>query len=294
MRSLESVSAQSFQPSRVLIATHARFQADVLRICRDFPGFELLVDEQSHLGGHLRDVATRSSVSEAVAYLDDDDYWLPGKLEEQRSALAEDVWMVSCQSGDFMEGAFPSGAYPERTYDGAEDLSEWLFWRRPLSKGRNTLPTSTLLVRTEIAKTVGWRRDLRRHQDWDFLLRSAGIFGRKGIRQLNSVLVARQTGGADSVSAGTDFAESVRWLDSVREEFTPRAAADFLVGQPARYAVTAYDFCSAATIVRRAFREDRPSWRSFALCGSGLLPRRRFERTLARQSSAAKDGGSVV
>ncbi len=120
-------------------------------------------------GSKVRNFGTKLATTRLIAYCDDDDYWLHNKIEQQLSSLGTECskfsthayWRKSARSSDVM---------PTAPFD-SDDLGALLLTRDSLSYRRGFCATPTILVPTDVAKAVGWDEKLRRHQDWDFVMR---------------------------------------------------------------------------------------------------------------------------
>lgn len=93
-----------------------------------------------------------------IAFLDDDDRWLPGKLQAQL-AVADRYDAVLC--GCFINEPSRLSVYP------VADVTV-----RDLRRG-NPFPPSGYLVRADVMRTLGFDERLRFGEDWDLLMRLA-------------------------------------------------------------------------------------------------------------------------
>src|SRR5262245_42096875 len=98
-----------------------------------------------------------------IAMLDDDDEWLPRKLEVQvthmrRAAAAHPVvasrFIARTTAGDLV--------WPRRYPDPEEALCEYLFCQRGIRGGEGSVLPSSILTTTELLKRVPWRPGLPR------------------------------------------------------------------------------------------------------------------------------------
>ena len=181
-------------------------------------------------GGEARNLGVGYAKGSWIAFLDDDDEWLPQKIELQMQ-VAQQVsarWpvissQVLVKSPDF------AWISPRHPYIESQPISEFLFCRRYLVDGANYMQTSTLLVRRELMKLVSFRGELRRHQDWDWLLR---VSERPGVsfHMLPEMLsIFHVEGARASVGRAEGWDFSWRWAREMHALFTPRAYSFFLV-----------------------------------------------------------------
>lgn len=103
-----------------------------------------------------------------VAFLDDDDLWLPTHLEASRRALAANRGAVFCHGAAVTRDASGESPYHEREsgpFDGR------IF--RALLR-RDVVATSSAVARLDFVRAVGgFRADVRHAQDWDLWLKLA-------------------------------------------------------------------------------------------------------------------------
>jgi len=136
--------------------------------------------------------------------------------------------------------------------------------------------TPTLLCPRELAAATLWDDSLGLHEDWDWLVR----LGRKPgtcFVQAPEPVVRIQLGSAQSISATGDWRSSLDWANrALRSD--PSVYADFVAGQPLRYALGAHSWTGVRTVLTALRSADHvPSIGPLIIGGAGLLPRRAFE-----------------
>ena len=202
------------------------------------------------------------ALGEWAALLDDDDEWLPEKLERQLSAAESSTArnpVVGCRFVARSEAG--DTVWPRRAPARGEPLCEYLFCRRSLAFGEGILPTSVIFARTELFRTVPLTEHLRRHCDLDWLIRAD---------RRDDVMVEIPTGDAplavwdiqqdrQRLSNAHDWRYSYEWMEGAREAVTPRAYAGFLLTWVSFSARCQRDQGAFAFLAREALNRGRPS-----------------------------------
>lgn len=172
-RSLASVMKQTFTQWELIVVDDASTDATAVAVSRQRDG-----DSRIHLhaltqqvgGAAARNRGIEAARGEWIAFLDDDDEWLPRKLERQLDVVLRSqsgAGLVYCPArfvtADGSEHVLQSSAAPA----GAT--------RRALLQ-RNFISTPTVMVRTDIVRQVGgFDETLPRLQDWDLWIRLANL-----------------------------------------------------------------------------------------------------------------------
>ena len=228
-----------------------------------------------------------------VAFLDDDDVFTTNKFCDQLDAynsIDYDDVIVAGRARYVM----PSGEsvlVPATVYNG-ERMGEDLFLNRRLSVDRNLIPTPTWLMPTSLARRVGWTEGLKRHQDWDFLIRATAVHGARVLQVPQEVAMVRtESEGSITSSAGVN--ESFEWAVSIKHHIGDAAFSDFVFGQSVRHALQAHAPRAAFRYARGALDASMPSLRCFILAASGLAPRRWMARSMGRSARRVGVGAEI-
>ena len=249
-----------------------------------------MVDRIECTGGGMgaagaRNVGVAAASGRYIAFLDDDDEWLPSKLQLQvKEALSIEatghVPVVSSRIFQRKAGCHPCSAVgPRHVLTSGERPEDYLFANRLVGFGRPMLPTSTLLTSRELAVRHPWDADLRRHTDWDWLVRT-GDMPDVELRQLLEPLVVYTVGSANSTSASSDWRSSFEWATRHDAIWADATLADFLASQTLRYALQARDWSGARDIISKIHDYGRPSLRAAVSAVTGMIPRHLAENIL--------------
>ena len=132
--------------------------------------------------GAIRNFGINEAEGKYIAFLDDDDIWLPKKLELQVNALEESTYKMSST-----EGYIGKGVYNEEI-DYQKYNSEYFFkilkkvykksnyiqrgsfpqiWELAFLKIHNCMITSSVMVEKELLNTLGGFRGVPRFADYD-------------------------------------------------------------------------------------------------------------------------------
>lgn len=208
-------------------------------------------------GARARNEGVHAARGEWIAFLDDDDEWLPDKLVRQFAAAklsdSEDP-IVACKvrartsSGEFV--------WPRKLP--SEPLSEYLFARDSWRQGEGLLQTSTFLTTKRLMLKVGFEDGLRKHQDWDWLLRATRMPGVK-IEFVNAPLaIWNLERSRFSVSRRHDWQGSLLWIRARRKLVTPRAYAGFVATQIASQAARQQQWSAFSPLLAEIFQLGKP------------------------------------
>lgn len=130
---------------------------------------------QPHVGvSAARNRGAAQARGEFLAFLDQDDVWMPAKLERQRSLMRSDPAMVL--SATWSEVVDPAGRPLSLFRPDAEGIRDRLVETNVLQGGAS----STMARRTAFESLGGFDPELQFSCDWDMWLRLAAI-GRVGI-----------------------------------------------------------------------------------------------------------------
>jgi glycosyltransferase involved in cell wall biosynthesis len=170
-RSVQSVLAQTFQDFEIIIVNDASTDSTSIylqTLIQTYPHIQVITNQQSAGGSVSRNSGIAASRGEWIAFLDDDDVWLPEKLARQLTALSLAPQAVAC-SANFRVN-YPLGLKKNITTPQSITLEQLL-------KANVMGGASVCICKAELLKSLGgFDAKLRSAQDWDLWvkLRDAG------------------------------------------------------------------------------------------------------------------------
>ena len=183
---IESVRVQGWPGVEIIVVDDGSTD-DTQRLLREMSGSDLRTLQQHNQGpAAARNAGVRAARGDWVAFLDADDYWLPGKLAAQFEMLAR-----------HREARFSYGGVRLRASDGSERENGCDFGDRPLLlvllEGCHVF-TPTIIVRRDSLEETGlFHTGLRTGEDWDLWLRLAARYPSVGVSSPLAVIGASTT-----------------------------------------------------------------------------------------------------
>ena len=286
-RAVRSVLAQTYPAVDVMVVVDGEDE-DTRAVLEGFhdPRLAFTLLPESVGAAEARNIAVRRARGEWIAFLDDDDEWLPEKIEKQmRLALASQCKfpIVSCrlrvqtQARDYI--------WPRRLPRPNEPVSEYILARRDLFQGEGVVSTITLLAQREFLLRVPFQPEQRRHQEWDWIFRAAHVPGAE-LRFVDEALaIWHLDEGRPGISAMNQWRYSYEWIERVRPLITPRAYAAFLLTVATAIAARSGERRGCLTLLKEAIRKGHPAAIDLLLfCGMVVIPqgcRRRLRALLS-------------
>jgi glycosyltransferase involved in cell wall biosynthesis len=270
-RALSSVEAQTVPPLETIVVVDGQDPETVEMLeSLSLPNLRWQVNADSVGGSQARNQGVRAAVGEWIALLDDDDEWLPSKLEHQALTLAVTSATLPMGTSQLITRT-PAGDYvgpPVPPRDG-QPLSEYLFTRGGAFAGGGRIQTSTLLVPRRLLLDVPFDVELPRYQDTDWVLRAAAA-GATIVMTMEplSIWYLEEERGTIGASFRTDWRFAVNWIQQRRHLVTRRAYASYMLIRVAGIAAAAGEWEGARTAWREAWRNGRPRLLDVLLFGA--------------------------
>lgn len=271
-RALESVFRQSWRELEVIVVVDGPDPdtVAVLQTVED-PRLCVVQNPRSLTAAGARNAGIDLAKGEWIAFLDDDDEWMPEKLAKQLAyAESRGPALITCLSCVVTSGG--SFVRPEVIYDNLLPIDEYLFDRRSPFVSRGFIQTSTYLLPRALCGDLRFRDD-NPHDDWDFLLR---LSKQRAVRveTVPEILARIYVDDArPSLSKSGTWLASLQWVERMRPLLTSRAYGSLCLGVVGPRAAKERAHRAALLLLYRAFRQGSPRlWRAAAFLAVWLAP----------------------
>jgi glycosyltransferase involved in cell wall biosynthesis len=292
LRAVRSALGQTIRDIEVIVVVDGEDpnSESSLQMAED-PRLHVLHLENPVGGAGARNRGIEAGCGKWIALLDDDDEWMPDKLERQLDRAEHSIHphpVLSCR----LLGRSPRTDYVWPRVDPYLPVAEYLMRRRSLFQGEGLLQTSTLFASRELFLACPFTSGLRKHQDWDWLIRVFQMQG-VGLEFLPEPLtVWHVEEERSSIGAMNDWRYSLEWADRMRPSLTAEAYASFLLTFLSASASSQRDWKGFLTLLKSAMAKGKPRPIHLALFfGMWMMPvelRRSVRSKLKRLASLGR------
>ena len=204
---IESVLSQTYQIFEIIIVddnnpeTKERKQTEeLMRVYENHPQVMYLKHEHNKNGSAARNTGFRASKGEFIAFLDDDDYWEPEKLEKQLSYILQRPKYDAVYCYTYVKG---NAKNPNNACEGNIAVQY-------LTNVVSLQTSCVLFTRKAVEAINGFDESFNRHQDYEFLIRF--FFAGFKIGCVPEYLSHKTSAGANNMQTGEK-------LNQLKEKF---------------------------------------------------------------------------
>ena len=234
INAIKSVLSQTLRDIELIVVVDGPddlVTVDVLEKIED-PRFRFMVLPVNMKSGEARNQGVKAAKAPWIAFLDDDDTWMPEKLERQLKVANQSDYaypivatrsITETRRGDFI--------WPRRLPRANEAIGDYLFVRSSMSQGEGMLLPSTLLVSRELMERVPIDSYWTTHEDYDWLLRADALEG-VGVEFVPEPMITwhyHQSAEQPRLSHINDWKYSLNLIQTLKCLVSDRAYSAFVV-----------------------------------------------------------------
>jgi glycosyltransferase involved in cell wall biosynthesis len=257
---IDSVLAQTYENIEIIVVVDGE-DAETEELLKSYgdPRLRYFTQPQSSGAPAARNRGFREARGEWIALLDDDDTWLPAKIERQlqrgEASANENVVVASA-----FVARSPTAEYvwPRVAPHRRDDISEYLMIRRGFFAGDRVIQTSTVMARRKLFGRLPYLEGLKKHQDWDWLLKAIRIHGAELDFLEEPLSVWNIEEPRDTISAKNNWPISLAWIESIEELVSPKAFSSFLLTYPGAVAARSADLSAFWPLLQKALQRSMP------------------------------------
>jgi GT2 family glycosyltransferase len=271
-RAVAGVAAQTLTDIEIIVVVDGNDPQTVAKLAGITDRrLRVLVNAQQAGAGRARDRGVQESRADWVAFLDDDDEWLPTKLERQMAVAQNGPVIISTLS--WVIAPYGKTVMPIQPYDGSVPFDEWMFDRRSwLKRGEGFLQTSSILAPRDLLLTLPFAGT--RHEEWELVLRATKQFGMKVLTVHEPLVLHYRDQARPSLSHAYGWQRSLDWANSLGTLLSPRGYSGFLLTVVSRDAQGRGAKGAAVPLLKAAWQKGRPTARQlFAFLSIWGMPR---------------------
>ena len=257
-RAVASVLVQTMRDLEVVVVIDGDDPATVARLAAiDDARLRWFSHPEKRGAGRARDTGADLATGDWVAFLDDDDEWLPEKLACQLASAPGAPAVIMALSR--VVSSYGTFIRPNEPYDGSIPVDEWLFDRRTwMTGGESFLQTSSLMMPRELFKTVRFT-DTRQHEEWELVIRAVKRHGYRLITPGEPLVIYYVPEKRKSLSRTYTWRQSILWAQGLDGLLSPRAFSGFCLTVIAQMAAANSERGAFLPILRAAFRDGAPT-----------------------------------
>lgn len=274
LRAVESVRAQTMRDLEIVVVVDGPDPATVAALKGVNDPRLRIVENPASLGpAGARNAGVQAARGAWIAFLDDDDAWVPEKIERQLEAARRSgaaLPIVSCSTRVSIGAR--SYVWPQRGPRPGESISDYLIDRRSPFSRPGYIATPTILVARSLALAVPMP-NYRHFEDWGWLFKALGQPGAALVFVDEPLCLVEIDESRPSLHAVDDWNQALEWARTHRPLMTANAYAAFLMTKVVGMARRKGDWSGVLRVLRESMSAGEPKLRHYVMFfGTCLVP----------------------
>jgi glycosyltransferase involved in cell wall biosynthesis len=261
-RAIQSALNQTLQAIEVIVVIHGDPDGSTGHALADLQDPRLrVVTMPTNLGSAApaRNAGVEQARADWIAHLDDDDEWMPEKLERQYAAVCQSSYrwpIATCQLQ--ATGQTEVSIQPRRIPEPGEPMGDYLFVRRSFFQGEAIIQGSTILVAKALMQQVPFCLAAGKHDDWEWLLQASQVPG-AGLEFVSEPLsIWHLEHESASMSRTHNWQHSLEWARRNQQLFSRRAYSSFMLIEISSHAAFNRDWHAVSLLLKEAISHGQP------------------------------------
>ncbi|MBU7454892.1 glycosyltransferase family 2 protein [Leuconostoc fallax] len=224
-RAIQSVLDQTLKSEEIIIIVDGKSRY-ITSIVEEFNREDIIkiVQTQDKVGGNeARNIGIRAATGDIIALLDDDDEWLPEKLNKQillYKSISEEQKIIF---SPMYFGESKDNVSQISPYEVNENIANYVLERK------GAIQTSTLLAPKKLFLDYPFTKNLVKHQDWDLIFRLAFSTTTKFYQTSDPLIYCHLDAVKGlSVSRKVHPVFSLNWINQYRNQISKEGYRDFV------------------------------------------------------------------
>lgn len=221
-RTLKSVLAQTIKDFEIIIINDASPDWNkTLPVIKAFNDdrIKIISHKKNKNGAAARNTGIKAAPGKYIAFLDADDEWLPNHLEDSVAFLNETNTTLSYCRSIIKTNNFKDLTLPSEGIKVNEKIGNYLFCNEGF------IPTSTFVYIKELVPVL-FNPQLKRHQDYDFLLKAEAVGCTIAMSPHTGAIVHWENN--NPASKGGTWKYSLNWAAQYKSYLSNKAYANFI------------------------------------------------------------------
>jgi|GEM_PF-362077 len=222
-RCLESVYNQTYKNIEIIVVIDgtSKLAENLLKKeMKDHPNLSYYTYGERVGAATTRNFGIDKAKGKWIALLDDDDEWVPEKIEKQYEFIRGNVNIITFCSMKFKNKIIPRIAYRNQM-----TIDQYIMCRR-MGRHIGTVQTSTIFCAKEVYKKVMFTDKLKKHQDWDWIIQAQEEFP---IIHLELPLSVYHIDETPSMSNKNMWNYSLNWIENIKDRIQKNSYDSFIL-----------------------------------------------------------------